>query len=354
MKQPQISIIVPVYNVERYLERCLESIINQTFRDIEIICVDDGSTDNSLNILKEFAEKDSRIINIINKHNRGPSFSRNAGLNIARGKYIGLVDSDDYIELNFYETMYNHFENNSGIDIVCCGTNIVGDAFLDIRDVEEEYHRIKYDGKVNLTDEIRRSINVDNCNKLYKKSIIDNFDLRFLLNRHYEDNSFYWSYIINVENAYFEKEKFYNYTRRPDSIMGQSFNRKSKKTVDYLYVAKGIFDFWTKHNFLEKHKETFAYIFEHCFRLSYDFSPIRIRKNVFYTATKLVNEMGLDSLCPENSFIIFLKQKKYKMIDPEFYTPLEELLSIRNANNHLILSLLGVKIKLRNKFQIKT
>ena len=115
---PKVSVIIPVYNVEKYLRECLDSVINQTLKDIEIICVNDGSTDNSLQILEEYADKDSRI-KIINKDNGGVSSARNAGLDIAQGEFIGFLDSDDYLDLNFYECLYNR-ANETNSDIVVC------------------------------------------------------------------------------------------------------------------------------------------------------------------------------------------------------------------------------------------
>ena len=97
-----LSVIVPVYNTEKYLRECLDSIINQTFRDIEIICVNDGSTDKSLEILKEYALKDNRI-KVITQGNKGQSVARNIGLNNASGKYITFIDSDDYLDFNTYK-----------------------------------------------------------------------------------------------------------------------------------------------------------------------------------------------------------------------------------------------------------
>ena len=94
---PKISVIVPIFNVEKYLKECLESIINQTFKDIEIICINDGSTDNSLDILNQYAEKDNRI-KVITQSNQGLSAARNTGIKYANGEYISFIDSDDYID----------------------------------------------------------------------------------------------------------------------------------------------------------------------------------------------------------------------------------------------------------------
>ncbi|MDR1245259.1 MAG: glycosyltransferase [Endomicrobium sp.] len=106
MSSPKISVIIPVYNTEKYLRQCLDSVVNQTLKDIEIICINDGSTDNSLKILNEYASSDNRIklINLI--ANKGVSFARNFGIRLSKGRYIGFVDSDDWIDLSFYENLY--------------------------------------------------------------------------------------------------------------------------------------------------------------------------------------------------------------------------------------------------------
>ena len=101
----KVSIIVPVYNVEKYLRQCLDSLINQTLQEIEIICVDDGSTDNSSNILSDYAQKDSRII-VHRQENQGLANARNAGLKLANGEYIGFLDSDDFVDIDFFEKLY--------------------------------------------------------------------------------------------------------------------------------------------------------------------------------------------------------------------------------------------------------
>ena len=102
-----ISIIVPVYNVEKYLEKCIDSILNQSYQNLEIILIDDGSTDNSGSICDEYKKKDQRV-QVIHQKNQGQSSARNAGLNIAKGSYIGFVDSDDWIEQNMYEKLYKN------------------------------------------------------------------------------------------------------------------------------------------------------------------------------------------------------------------------------------------------------
>ena len=116
---PKVSVIIPVYNVEKYLHQCLDSVANQTLKDIEIICVNDCSKDNSLDILNEYAKKDSRIKIINFEENKGPGVARNAALDIAQGEYIMFLDPDDWYELNACETAYNQIvENNNDIVVI--------------------------------------------------------------------------------------------------------------------------------------------------------------------------------------------------------------------------------------------
>ncbi len=113
---PQVSVIIPVYNVEPYIRNCMDSLMNQTLEDIEFICIDDCSTDNSLAILREYAQKDSRFKIITSEKNSGAAAARNKGLDVAKGEYLGFVDPDDAVDLNFYEVLYNLASSNS-IDI---------------------------------------------------------------------------------------------------------------------------------------------------------------------------------------------------------------------------------------------
>ena len=115
---PKVSILIPCYNVEKYLRQCLDSVINQTLKDIEIICINDGSKDSTLDILREYESRDARV-KVISKHNSGYGASMNIGIENATGEYIGIVESDDYVELNMFETLYNTAKEND-LDLVRC------------------------------------------------------------------------------------------------------------------------------------------------------------------------------------------------------------------------------------------
>ncbi len=146
---PKVSVIVPVYNVEKYLRECMESIVRQTLRDIEIICVNDGSTDGSLKILKEYAEKDDRII-LIDRENGGYGRAMNLGLDRATGEYIGIVEPDDYVALTMYEDLYNAAKE------------------YDLDLVKADFYRFRYEGDTHIFLYTRLSDNPQDYNTVFR------------------------------------------------------------------------------------------------------------------------------------------------------------------------------------------
>lgn len=240
---PKVSIIIPVYNTEKYLRECLDSVVSQTLKDIEIICINDGSTDNSLQILKEYAQNDNRI-KIIDKENGGISFARNTGLQSATGKYVGFVDSDDWIELNFYEKLYNT--------------------------------AIKYGADIALTEIIRTNNNRHFFN-LKKEKFADNTQKKFKLAKIPQYN-YVWNKIYNREkllkiNIPFEEGIAFediNWSPRvlyymgrlvtvPDTKYFYRYNSVSivnsmkdtlddKKRLDFLYASLCAFKFAQDNN----------------------------------------------------------------------------------------------------------
>lgn len=146
-----VSILVPIYNVERYLEKCLNSLISQTLKNIEIICINDGSTDNSLAIIKKYAQKDSRIV-IINKKNTGYGDSMNQGLKRAKGEYIGIVESDDFVDKKMFEVLYNMALQYKA--------DIVKSSFYQYWELPEKivYSKLFTSGYVNINTEENRKV----------------------------------------------------------------------------------------------------------------------------------------------------------------------------------------------------
>lgn len=193
MTQPKVSIIVPIYNVEKYLDRCMQSLLNQTLKDIEIIMVDDGSPDNCPKMCDEYAKKDERV-KVIHKQNAGLGYARNSGLEIAIGEYVAFVDSDDYVELDAYEKMYTSVKQYES-DAVFTGfkTELVPDVW-DKVEVDgqklvlskEKTFEYALDMIANLPYKKKeREHYMSVWHSLYKKSIIDAYNLKFVSERDY-------------------------------------------------------------------------------------------------------------------------------------------------------------------------
>lgn len=209
MDNPLVSIIVPVYNVERYIHRAVESILNQSYRNIEIILVDDGSSDNCPQICDEYALKDKRI-KVIHKKNGGLSDARNVGINIIKGEYITFVDSDDYIAANAIERFLQEMQAQN-VDAICCGFSII-DSNGEIYDCCRCEKNIQYTG----TDTAKRLIqDLYPYNfawaKLYKKKLFDN--IRFPTGRLYEDAATIYKIISKANAVYFMTDCLYYYER---------------------------------------------------------------------------------------------------------------------------------------------
>lgn len=211
---PKLSIIVPIYNVEPYLSRCIDSILEQTYNDFELILINDGSPDRCAEIMEEYAKKDQRIVTIY-QENKGVSAARNAGLKIAQGKYIGFVDPDDYIDQQCYEKMILALENVDA-DIACCNWD-----FLDIHgktrghlmsDMNDNMTQIEF---VSRLFDIPRTLGWINCNKLFVYDKIRNlYDENLCV---CEDNLFLMMYSLQIKKACIVNEPLYHVYERPNS-----------------------------------------------------------------------------------------------------------------------------------------
>ena len=231
-----ISVIIPVYNVEKYLRDCLNSVMGQTYKDLEIICINDGSTDNSLSILEEYAKIDKRIT-IINKKNAGVSAARNDGIEKSVGEYLFCLDSDDYIDKDFLEVFYNNAkQNNSDLVIL---SNFWG---LDIR-ATNKYHSA-----------------LPTCSMFIKTSILkNNNNLRYPLNvQPGEDGIFSHELLMYTKNISYEYNTHYHYIKRE----GQDSSKAVKEPKILLNAIKQWFDildeFYTKNNLWQTKSLSFA------------------------------------------------------------------------------------------------
>ena len=218
---PIISIIVPIYNVGKYLPKCIESILNQTFKNFELILVNDGSTDNSGVVCDDYAKKDTRI-KIIHKSNGGVSSARNAGLYVAKGEYIGFVDPDDYIDKNMYEKLYRLcIDNNS--DIAICRFNREINGKIQNKESTEEI--IELNNMEAMNELFKGNLyRFSLCNKLFSKKCFN--DVLFPEERIHEDLSTTYKLFANSKKAVYINYCGYIYVRRENSILTSTYNEK--------------------------------------------------------------------------------------------------------------------------------
>ena len=222
MKLPLISIIVAIYNVENYLAKCIESILNQTYSNIEIILVVDGSSDCSLQICEKYGAIDSRI-KVICKENGGQSTARNAALDIAKGDYIGFVDGDDWIEPCMYKDLYE-LSTRENADIVQCGWYIVDEMGNKGNPVDAHFLE-RYSSDAALDELIERTeghLNTSVCTKLFSRKVA--CESRFLPVRAYEDDDYVFKTVAAAKKIVCIDTPLYNYFTRANSTMTAAFN----------------------------------------------------------------------------------------------------------------------------------
>ena len=223
----KVSIIVPIYNVEKYLKRCIDSLINQTLKNIEIILVNDGSQDHSGEIANEYQKY--KNVKIIHKKNGGLSSARNAGIKIATGEYIGFVDSDDYVELDMFEYLYNNAKKNNS-DIAACGYTVFfsnGQVNKITKNIGNKLYSPKEAMNIHLFTGY-----IDNivCNKIFKRSLFDN--LKFEDKKLYEDILIMPKLFNLCKTITLHTDSKYNYCKRNDSIAGSQFSKNTLALID--------------------------------------------------------------------------------------------------------------------------
>lgn len=252
LKYDMISIIVPVYNVEEYLPKCLDSILNQTYTNIEIILIDDGSTDNSSFLCDAFAKRNS-IIKVIHKVNGGLSDARNVGIESSSGEYILLVDSDDYIELDACERLMNTMKQTE-VDFVVGAIREVSGGII-------KYQRrsmIEENTAYNAGEFILKSIEANewyapSVLNLYKKEFISKNGLMFKYNRLFEDMELLPRLYLSAERISYLDYAFYNYVIRNNSITNSSVtDKKIHDSLQNLTEWKLLFDHITKKELKKK------------------------------------------------------------------------------------------------------
>lgn len=242
VNKPKVSVIVPIYNVEKYLRRCLESLVNQTLKEIEIILVDDESPDNSEEIYQEYIAKDNRL-KLVQKKNGGLGLARNSGLEIATGEFIAYIDSDDYVDLNMFNKLYETAKENN-LDTVYCGYNNLDDDLkvhsfsevdkLTVFNTKDDVNSVLLDMiACKPSSPLERKYRMSVWHAIYSRDLIESNKIRFCSERQFisEDIIYHIDYLSKAERIAFIPDSFYYYCYNEDSLTKTFREDRFEKSV---------------------------------------------------------------------------------------------------------------------------
>ncbi|AXI26460.1 glycosyl transferase family 2 [Gemella sp. ND 6198] len=291
----KISVIVPVYNVEQYLERCVDSIINQTYKNLEIILVDDGSTDNSGKLCDELVQKDDRI-RVIHKENGGLSSARNRGIEEATSDLIGFIDSDDYIDKDMYELLLNNLKKEEA-DISMCGHYDVFSGVVENQVTKIQQWKLTKEEAIKMVMEAK-ILSVTAVNKLYKKILFE--DLKFEIGKIAEDAFIMVKLLDKCNIIAATNEKKYYYIHRGNSITTQKFSPK------FL-------------NVIEAYEQNYD-IIKNNYPNLLNVSITRLNWAYFYVLDRLLVDKDYTDKELENKLINYLKTNRKNILEDKLFT----------------------------------
>lgn len=291
----KISVIVPVYNVEQYLERCVDSIINQTYTNLEIILVNDGSTDNSGKLCDELAKKDERI-RVIHKENGGLSDARNRGIDESESDLVGFIDSDDYIDSDMYEVLLKNL-NDTDADLSMCALYDVYNNTPEAQVTNKETWKLSSEQAIKMVMEAK-ILSVTAVNKLYRKSLFT--DLKFEVGKIAEDAFIMIKLLDKCEKIVATNEKKYYYVHRENSITTQKFSTK------FL-------------NVIEAYEQNSNIISEKYPKLK-DVAQTRMNWAYFYVLDRLLLDDNYNDKELENKLISYLKNHRKDILNDPLFT----------------------------------
>lgn len=353
----KISIIIPVYNAEKTITRCLEALKNQTYTNIEVICVDDGSKDKSLDILQEYAAKDTRFL-VFTQKNSGPAKARNLALSKSSGEYIMFCDSDDWYEQDMVKEMITVLEREN-VDIAMCDCNL---NYLDDYNMYPKWYRdwhcLKYKGFINLDSQIKDKINTVIWNKIFKRELIEKYDIQYPCEYEHDDSVFFWKYIFASSTYYGLDKKLYNYTLgNPDSVSAKYRNKKSSPhEFDFILSLEEIFRFIQKHPELNNDYSVYVSHSVGTIKFYYKMLSEQSKKKAFKIIKKVVNK-NIKFLEQYNKDYLFIFQtRKFKTFDNFVQhdikgkeSLLQEIFSVRNEGIRKVITIFGLRIKIKRK-----
>ena len=350
----KVSVIIPVYNAEKYLNKCIDSIINQTLKEIEIICVNDGSIDSSLNILENYKNKDNRII-IINQKNLRQAAARNNGMKIAKGEYISFIDSDDFVENNFLENMYNEAKNNDSDIAVSNVKSFINDNYL-INDIYVGYWCFyNYHSNVLINAEDKFGV-IYSCaiwNKIYRRDFLIKNNIYFFENLFLEDVSFNNIAAILSNKIILLKDTWYYYNRGNESSFMVNAEI-SKRTLDMINMTKKSREF-LKNKLYNDASKIYCQILDsfEIYNLLGWLNQINIKyRNKYY---KLLRKTFINLNIENNDFILkeylqsYNEVIKYKNYISFLYKKnINRIFGIVNTYEYKILFIIFIRITIKN------
>lgn len=315
-----LSIIIPVFNTEEYLSKCLDSVCSQTLEDIEIICVDDGSSDDSLNILKEYAKKDERI-RIISKENEGQGIARNIGIKEARGEYVGFVDSDDFVKKDMFEKLYQH-ANKNNLDIAMCKVSEFNNVTHEVND-NLWYYSLgvfrDFDKEIfnhEDTSDFTCEISVTPYNKIYKRSLLWDNNIHFAENLIFEDELFFYDVYLKAKRISIVDENLYYYrTNRKGSTVEKS---SEKDYSDIIPIFKQIREKIIETGNYDLYKVKVANRFIHLILWRFSETSPKFRKNFYELIKEDFKELLKDQEI-YNNLAPNIKSRTLKLINSSNY-----------------------------------
>ena len=289
MHQPLISVTVPVHNTAQHLDKCLESIISQTYKNIEIICVDDGSTDGSLEILQKYEASDTRVRVFVHKTPLGVSAARNTAHQNSRGEFVTCVDSDDYLHPRAYERAAALIKDD--VDWVCYAAQLV-DANGNHLPDHDKYYCIHYEGTIPMHPELIENMNVCIWSKLWRKSIMDAHSMEYPVGFVHEDNAMFYQFAPFVRKVAFTKEVGYYYVHREGSIMNSKRNTLDD-AKQFTGILRHVHAFYRKKKLNPTENPYFLHQFSHVYYLDERMSQPTERKELAVMFCKLAEEFGV-------------------------------------------------------------
>lgn len=337
----KVSIIIPVYNVEQYLRQCLDSVINQTLKDIEIICIDDGSTDSSLEILKEYAQKDNRFV-IVTQKNKHAGVARNRGMKLAKGEYVHFLDSDDWIEEYAYEKLYKILKESEA-DLVkfkaYSFNNQTGETtsrpYLDIKWVDEKY----FENCLNILEDTKNTVKLPDSpwSGFYNLDFLKRNNIYFDDYICANDVGFFYRCIVNAKKIYLSSEKLVYYRENmKTSLIAKRAENFNCQTALYKVVKK------TSENLPPENRqivmdEIINAIFNWYIKCLNEYTlPIKTEQNIKKEMKKFLEDLSEINL------------KHYEKIKSKLQKELiYNIFSIRNIGTYKVFTILGIKIRFK-------